>query len=361
MELSKVDGVRSRSRSSSIGTTLYRQATPSSQHEDEDSPSEREREDEDGNEDGSAPDSDDDDDMDISLREFMGMPDHVPSAPTGSSRSSAAQSLYASSPALEPADPEDMIPGLDLDGSSVASSMSIRHDDVDEAMEVDTAADKSSEMAIDPVTPPQDPPLDTPVSIISKGKEHAHTEESSGTRVQFSPPQLATAFVERSPSEEYNEVDFMSQSAKTPSAVTVNGARPVETQETDVTESRQASPAHAHFEDENEQRDDDVEEIADPDREDASQADGHLSDEDEEEFIPEYLKPYAIAPVQWEPQAKVKAPLLLRGCLRPYQQAGLEWLASIHMNNLNGILADEMGLGFGFIYNMVFAWADNRC
>ncbi|KAG8924967.1 swr1 complex component [Tulasnella sp. 418] len=41
----------------------------------------------------------------------------------------------------------------------------------------------------------------------------------------------------------------------------------------------------------------------------------------------------------------VPPPFLLRGTLRPYQQAGLEWLASLHANNTNGILADEMGLG----------------
>ncbi|KAI0667128.1 SNF2 family N-terminal domain-containing protein [Trametes maxima] len=72
----------------------------------------------------------------------------------------------------------------------------------------------------------------------------------------------------------------------------------------------------------------------------------NLDDEvDEDSSIPYYLRPYAVAPVEWDPQAKVKPPLLLRGTLRPYQQAGLEWLASIHSRNLNGILADEMGLG----------------
>ena len=68
-------------------------------------------------------------------------------------------------------------------------------------------------------------------------------------------------------------------------------------------------------------------------------------DEAEEPLIPEYLKPYAVAPVQWHFESKVRPPALLRGILRPYQQAGLEWLASLHTNNLNGILADEMGLG----------------
>lgn len=62
--------------------------------------------------------------------------------------------------------------------------------------------------------------------------------------------------------------------------------------------------------------------------------------------IPAYLRPFAIAPVDWSPETKIKPPLLLRGVLRPYQQSGLEWLASLHLNNLNGILADEMGLGW---------------
>lgn len=70
-----------------------------------------------------------------------------------------------------------------------------------------------------------------------------------------------------------------------------------------------------------------------------------MEDEDESALIPDYLKPFAVAPVEWDPETKVRAPILLRGTLRPYQQSGLEWLASLHTNNLNGILADEMGLG----------------
>ncbi|KAJ7647815.1 SNF2 family N-terminal domain-containing protein [Roridomyces roridus] len=61
--------------------------------------------------------------------------------------------------------------------------------------------------------------------------------------------------------------------------------------------------------------------------------------------VPEYLRPYAAAPVQWDDTKRVTPPLLLRGVLRPYQQSGLEWLASLHSNHINGILADEMGLG----------------
>lgn len=41
----------------------------------------------------------------------------------------------------------------------------------------------------------------------------------------------------------------------------------------------------------------------------------------------------------------VSQPSLLRGDLRSYQQAGLEWLSSLYRNKTNGILADEMGLG----------------
>jgi helicase SWR1 len=58
-----------------------------------------------------------------------------------------------------------------------------------------------------------------------------------------------------------------------------------------------------------------------------------------------HLKPYAAAPVRWDQRVRVSAPFLLRGNLRPYQQAGLEWLISLHNGNTNGILADEMGLG----------------
>ncbi|KAL6939562.1 hypothetical protein ACO0RG_003404 [Hanseniaspora osmophila] len=40
-----------------------------------------------------------------------------------------------------------------------------------------------------------------------------------------------------------------------------------------------------------------------------------------------------------------ESPLYINGSLRPYQIQGLNWLISLHRNNLSGILADEMGLG----------------
>lgn len=40
-----------------------------------------------------------------------------------------------------------------------------------------------------------------------------------------------------------------------------------------------------------------------------------------------------------------ESPAYVHGELRPYQIQGLNWLISLHENNLSGILADEMGLG----------------
>ncbi|RKF60479.1 Helicase SWR1 [Golovinomyces cichoracearum] len=51
-----------------------------------------------------------------------------------------------------------------------------------------------------------------------------------------------------------------------------------------------------------------------------------------------------IAP-QPDYQIRTQIPPLLRGTLREYQHYGLDWLAGLYANNMNGILADEMGLG----------------
>ncbi|KAL4945969.1 helicase swr1 [Aspergillus oleicola] len=45
------------------------------------------------------------------------------------------------------------------------------------------------------------------------------------------------------------------------------------------------------------------------------------------------------------PGLKTPIPHLLRGTLREYQHFGLDWLAGLYTNQINGILADEMGLG----------------
>lgn len=84
-----------------------------------------------------------------------------------------------------------------------------------------------------------------------------------------------------------------------------------------------------------------------PRAKDLEMEEGDLSsqEDEDEDSIPTYLKPYAVSQVEWNPNNKIVPPVLLRGTLRPYQFSGLEWLASLHSNNLNGILADEMGLG----------------
>ena len=67
-----------------------------------------------------------------------------------------------------------------------------------------------------------------------------------------------------------------------------------------------------------------------------------VSSDEEDEFESEEG---SVAPLPQEVDGRVRPPFLLRGTLRPYQQGGLEWLASLHANKMNGILADEMGLG----------------
>ncbi|KAG0380704.1 swr1 complex component [Mortierella sp. AD032] len=59
-----------------------------------------------------------------------------------------------------------------------------------------------------------------------------------------------------------------------------------------------------------------------------------------------------IRPITPEPEAfetganvKTKIPFLLKHQLREYQHVGMDWLANLYSNGLNGILADEMGLG----------------
>ncbi|MGO1315736.1 MAG: DEAD/DEAH box helicase, partial [Cellulomonadaceae bacterium] len=45
------------------------------------------------------------------------------------------------------------------------------------------------------------------------------------------------------------------------------------------------------------------------------------------------------------PEAQLDPPAGLRAAMRPYQQAGYEWLAFRHRHGLGGVLADDMGLG----------------
>lgn len=64
----------------------------------------------------------------------------------------------------------------------------------------------------------------------------------------------------------------------------------------------------------------------------------------QDDGIEHYLRPYAVTKVDgWDPDKIIKPSPLLRGTLRPYQWAGLEWLANHHTQFFNCILSDEMG------------------
>ena len=64
----------------------------------------------------------------------------------------------------------------------------------------------------------------------------------------------------------------------------------------------------------------------------------------QDDGIEHYLRPYAVTKVDgWDPDKIIRPSPLLRGSLRPYQRAGLEWLANHHTQLFNCILADEMG------------------
>lgn len=64
----------------------------------------------------------------------------------------------------------------------------------------------------------------------------------------------------------------------------------------------------------------------------------------QDDGIEHYLRPYAVTKVEgWDSDRIIKPSPLLRGSLRPYQRAGLEWLANHHTQLFNCILADEMG------------------
>lgn len=85
--------------------------------------------------------------------------------------------------------------------------------------------------------------------------------------------------------------------------------------------------------------------------------DGSSEDEDEDDVdadvdIPSLAQLVSVG----EDDDTLKPPFLLRGTLRPYQQAGMEWLVSLYLNEHNGILADEMGLGKTIQTIALLAW-----
>lgn len=59
----------------------------------------------------------------------------------------------------------------------------------------------------------------------------------------------------------------------------------------------------------------------------------------------ENLRALTNALVGHEGLPEIDYPLGLKAALRPYQKAGLDWLAHLARHDLNGVLADDMGLG----------------
>ena len=50
-------------------------------------------------------------------------------------------------------------------------------------------------------------------------------------------------------------------------------------------------------------------------------------------------------PTSFSGQLTIKQPQMLMAQLKEYQLKGLNWLATLYEQGINGILADEMGLG----------------
>jgi SWI/SNF-related matrix-associated actin-dependent regulator of chromatin subfamily A member 5 len=65
----------------------------------------------------------------------------------------------------------------------------------------------------------------------------------------------------------------------------------------------------------------------------------------EEEEDEEYLKEEEDALAGAGGTRLVSQPSCIKGKMRDYQLAGLNWLIRLYENGINGILADEMGLG----------------
>ncbi|GAA6038496.1 hypothetical protein JCM8097_004595 [Rhodosporidiobolus ruineniae] len=118
-------------------------------------------------------------------------------------------------------------------------------------------------------------------------------------------------------------------------AVEVQGAgEGVDPTKPPLTNGDTASPAPKQEEDEED-------EAASP-APNAEEDDEEMADEAEDEEDQEAEEDAGSPAVK---QLTLQPPFLLRATLRPYQQAGMEWLASLYAGGVNGILADEMGLG----------------
>ncbi|KAJ6631434.1 SNF2 family N-terminal domain-containing protein [Mycena sp. CBHHK59/15] len=238
----------------------------------------------------------------------------------------------------------------DMTDNAVADSgPSSAHSPIPPLDSMDLGEDAEQEEDIADINSPQpclrQTPSDEPTTFDPIVSTDSHTPASSSTSD-------TVAGVEGMPQKDIvcspalNETDTLSKDA----SVDVDPAMDVVSE--DGKRHMQKEEEEENTEDEEEwkrgQEDKGVEEEQEDVEKEEQEADDDDKDDEEgppEPEVPAYLRPYAVAPVEWVANKKVIPPLLLRGLLRPYQQSGLEWLASLHVNNLNGILADEMGLG----------------
>ncbi|KZV89961.1 hypothetical protein EXIGLDRAFT_771244 [Exidia glandulosa HHB12029] len=295
---------RSRSRSVSIAES-FRDGDDEEEEEEEEVDGEHERQDDDDSSSDAGDEEDDEDDVGTGL--LVG--EDASQARQGDSDDEADMALIEDHVSL---DAEDDMPDEDVSHAeerttpsrsrSRAASLSVHF--ADDASRKELSSDTTREGSAVNDGEEAD---DLPTSLLAKPTLlDEQSPEGRPTAAQYSSRSVSEAPGEPAPAVEAG----IEQDVPTADAPNADG---------DVPESR--------LQDDDKQKDQEGDELED--------------DED----VPDHLRDYAVAPVEWDPNSKVMAPLLLRGTLRPYQQSGLEWLASLHTQSLDGILADEMGLG----------------
>ncbi|KAF7297886.1 hypothetical protein HMN09_01009400 [Mycena chlorophos] len=197
------------------------------------------------------------------------------------------------------------------------------------------------------VEPPQDEPQYDELRQLKQQYDELQQLEQLQDELQEDEQQTAQA-VEQQPADDDSDyglriyVDEYPVGAEAEdeglSALLVGPLTPLDTEDEADSDAHLALPEDMEDVPMEDLREESEDEASDAD-EQAAPANASLSG------IPPYLRPYAVAPVEYDSTKRVLPPNLLRGNLRPYQYSGLEWLASLHQNRLNGILADEMGLG----------------
>lgn len=156
------------------------------------------------------------------------------------------------------------------------------------------------------------------------GEDKAKAEESDGD-----------AASQETPVEEPSTDKKPSEDDVKPAEDAVVDAMDVDQQEPPVEEGPGESPSESH-----QSKDPDVSNQTSPATVVTKPSDPESGPEQEAPAEKQQPTPTPVPVAQRTP-----IPHLLRGKLREYQHDGLDWLAGLYTNRINGILADEMGLG----------------